>query len=71
VSCNKARNEGLVFRILWLYQDLEITVDRTLNYDVINMDGELERNDVEIVANLSTAGITSLFDRFAMGLTAL
>jgi hypothetical protein len=54
-----------------LYQDLEITVDRTLNYDVINMAGELERNDVEIVANLSTADITSLFDRFAMGLTAL
>jgi hypothetical protein len=58
----------MVFQILWLYQDLvEITVVRALNYDVINMDGELERNDEEIVANLSTAGITSLFDRFAVG----
>jgi len=45
-------------------------VVRAMNYDVINMDGELERNAEEIV-NLSTAGITSLVDRFANGLTAL
>jgi hypothetical protein len=35
------------------------------------MDGELERNAEEIVANLSTAGITSLVYRFVNGLTAL
>lgn len=54
-----------------MYQDrIEITVVRALNYDVINMDGELERNAEEIFANLSTAGRTPLVDRFAIGLTA-
>jgi hypothetical protein len=73
VSCFKTnRNSGLVFQILWLHQDLlEITVVSALNYDVINMDGELERNAEEIVANLNTAGIKSLVFRFAIGLTAL
>ena len=73
MSCFKTtRNSGLVFQILCLYQDLlEITVVRALNYDVINMDGELERNAEEIVANLNTAGITSLVYRFATGLTAV
>ena len=42
---------------------------RSLNYAVINMDGELERNAEEIFANLSTASRTSLVDRFAIGLT--
>jgi hypothetical protein len=55
-----------------LYQNLlEITVVRALNYDAINMDGELERNAEEIVANLSTAGIMSLVERFAIGLAVL
>jgi hypothetical protein len=57
--------------MLWFYEDLpEITVVTALNYDVINMDGELERKAEEIVAKLSTAGVTSLVDRFAVGLTA-
>lgn len=41
-----------------------------LSYDVINMDGELERKAEEIFAKLNTAAITSLVDGFAIGLTA-